>query len=64
MNLKVNKQFFSKNLLLNTDQAMAFERILQNKLDTFCPEKTMKISSQDKPWIDKELKTIARQKGV
>ena len=46
-----------------SDQAMAFERILQNKLDTFCPEKSMKISSQDKPWIDKELKTIARKKG-
>ena len=46
-----------------TDQAAAFEEILQNKLNVFCPEKTMKVSSQDKPWINAELKTLARQKN-
>ena len=46
-----------------TAQAATFEEILQNKLNLFCPEKTMKISSQDKPWINAELKTLARQKN-
>ena len=33
------------------------------QLDNFCPEKTVKISSQDKPWITAELKKISRQKS-
>ena len=32
-------------------------------MDNFCPEKTVKISSQDKPWITAELKKISRQKS-
>ena len=32
-------------------------------MDKFCPEKDMKISSQDKPWITAELKRISRQKS-
>ena len=45
-----------------TLQAGAFERILREKLDLFCPEKTVKISSQDKPWITGDLKKLHRQK--
>ena len=36
---------------------------MNEKLDLFCPEKTMKVSSQDKPWINGELKAIARKKN-
>jgi 5'-deoxynucleotidase YfbR-like HD superfamily hydrolase len=46
-----------------TEQTSIFEKILQEKLDLFCPEKTMKVSSQDKPWINAELKTLSRQKS-
>ena len=46
-----------------TEQASAFEKLLQDKLELFCPMKTMKVSSQDKPWINAELKTISRQKN-
>ena len=46
-----------------TEQTAVFEKILNEKLDLFCPEKTMKVSSQDKPWINGELKAIARQKN-
>ena len=46
-----------------TEHATIFEKILKDKLDLFCPEKTMRISSQDLPWINAELKAIARRKG-
>ena len=44
-------------------QAEVFEQICQNKLDMFCPEKTVRVSSQDKKWINKELKILHRQKS-
>ena len=44
-------------------QAAVFEKILKEKLDLFCPVKTVKISSQDKPWITGELKKLHRQKS-
>ena len=43
-----------------TDQAMAFEKLLMKNLNKYCPEKKMKIGSQDKPFIDAELKRITR----
>ena len=46
-----------------TEQASAFEQVMVENLNIFCPEKSMKISSQDKAFITKELKTIHRQKG-
>ena len=46
-----------------SEQAQEFQSILQDKLDLFLPVKTFKISSQDKPWITKELKIIHRQKS-
>ena len=48
---------------LNTnDHAQALEDLLMSKLDEFCPQKTAKFSSQDKPWINFELKVIDRRK--
>ena len=44
-------------------QSVAFEQLVSEKLNMFCPEKEMKLGSQDKPFINAELKKIARQKG-
>ena len=46
-----------------TEQTEIFEKILKHKLDLFCPMKTVKLSSQDKPWINGELKKIHRLKS-
>ena len=46
-----------------SQQVRIFEEFTLNKLDQYCPEKVIKISSQDSPWINSELKTIHRQKG-
>ena len=40
-----------------------FEQLTLEKLNLFCPEKEIKISSQDKVWITSELKKIHRQKS-
>ena len=42
---------------------MSFETLLQQKLDETCPQKSMKIGSQDKPFINAELKNIHRRKS-
>ena len=46
-----------------TEQAVAFEQLLSAKLDQFCPQKQMKLSSKDKPFITAELKQIDRQRN-
>ena len=46
-----------------SQQTEIFESIIQEKLNQFCPEKTVRISSQDKPWITSELKKIDRLKN-
>ena len=46
-----------------SEQVDVFEKLLMKNLDRFCPEKSMKLSSQDKPFITKELKTLDRQKS-
>ena len=43
-----------------TQQAKHFENLLLQKLNSFCPEKELKISSKDKPFITAELKRIDR----
>ena len=52
-----------KDNLSPTEQAVKLEKLLQNKLDEFCPQKSMKIGSQDKPFITQELKNIHRRKS-
>ena len=39
-----------------SEQVAQFEKLTQEKLNQFCPEKTIKLSSQDKVWITAELK--------
>ena len=41
-----------------TEQATNLETLLQNKLDEFCPTRSMKIGSQDKPFVTSGLKNI------
>ena len=46
-----------------SQQTEAFENLIQDKLNQFCPEKTVRISSQDKKWITAELKILDRKKS-
>ena len=45
-----------------TNQAEKLDKLLSDKLDLFCPKKTLKLSNKDKPFITTELKTIDRQR--
>ena len=47
----------------STQMSVVFEQLLGNKLNQFCPEKEVKLSSQDKPFITSELKRIDRLKN-
>ena len=46
-----------------TEQALLFEKILKDNLDIHCPEETIKVGSQDKPWVNSELKKLHRARG-
>ena len=46
-----------------TEQVAQFEFLTLKKLNEFCPEKSIKLSSQDKFWMDSELKNIHRKKS-
>ena len=46
-----------------TQMSVVFEQLVGNKLNQFCPEKEVKLSSQDKPFITGELKKIDRLKS-
>ena len=46
-----------------TELASKFEGILKTNLDKHCPTKTTKISSQDKPFFNSELKKLHRLKS-
>ena len=46
-----------------SEQAEQFEKLIKERLNTFCPEKQMKLGSQDKLFISAELKRIARLKN-
>ena len=45
-----------------TEQALMIEKLIEDNLNKYCPEKTVKIGSQDKAWITGELKTIHRRR--
>ena len=46
-----------------SEHAQQLQHLLMSKLDEMCPVQTMRISFQDKPFINKELKTLSRLKG-
>ena len=52
-----------KDSMSPTEMAVAFEQLVCDKLDQFCPEEELKFSSQDKPFITGELKRIDRLKS-
>ena len=43
-----------------SEQVAQFESLVGEKLDEFCPEEVMKLGSQDKPWVNLELKKLHR----
>ena len=51
------------NNMSATEQSVVFEQLINDKLNLFCPEKEMKLGSQDKAFITSELKRIKRQKS-
>ena len=46
-----------------TQQALEFEKLINEKLNLFCPVKELKVGSKDKPFINSELKSISRKKN-
>ena len=46
-----------------SEQSSVFEKILQDNLNFYCPLKTLKLGSQDKPWLNEELKKLHRLKS-
>ena len=46
-----------------TEQVAMFEQLSHQKLEQFCPEKVIKLSSQDKVFMTAELKQIHRRKS-
>ena len=46
-----------------TELASQFENTLKDNLNKYCPEKTIKLGSQDKAWINAELKKLHRLKN-
>ena len=45
-----------------SEHARALEKLLLDNLDKYCPEKTMRLGPQDKPWMNYELKCLSRKK--
>ena len=49
--------------LTPSKQIEVFQNIVFDKLNQFCPEKSFRVSSQDKPWVTAELKSLHRSKS-
>ena len=45
-----------------TEQVLKLQELLGNKLDDFFPQKSYRVTQQDKPWINFELKKLDRLK--
>ena len=48
--------------ITTTQHAQDLQNILISKLDQFCPPETFKISTQDKPWMNQDLKKLKRRR--
>ena len=51
------------NNLSATEQASVLDDILMTNLNRICPEKSVKLGTQDKPWMNLELKQLHRLKS-
>ena len=49
--------------LTPSEQSSMFDKILQDNMNFHCPLKTIKLGSQDKPWLNEELKKLHRLKS-
>ena len=49
-------------MITTTQHAQELQSILISILDQFCPTETFKISTQDKPWMNQELKKLKRRR--
>ena len=59
----VSEQWDSiKSDMSPTEQALELDKILGQKINQFCPEKQLKVSTKDKQFITAELKILSRQK--
>ena len=45
-----------------TEQVKTFQKLLNEKLEEYCPQKTVKLGAFDKPFITAEIKKLDRQK--
>ena len=52
-----------KKELPPSHQIEVFQNLITEKLNLICPEKSVRISSQDKPWVTAELKSLHRLKS-
>ena len=53
-------EIYSENC--SQQRAIILEKLLLEKIDEYFPEKQMKVNSNDKPWIDTELKRLDRRR--
>ena len=53
---------FMDDDLSTSDLAKNLQERLASKLDEFCPLTSFKLSSQDKAWINPELKALKRKR--
>ena len=58
----VQENFTIINKHSTSEHAQELQQLFMNKLDEYCPTQTMRIGTQDKPFINKELKVLKRQK--
>ena len=61
MKLSISWDLISEKITA-TEQAQKLQELLLSKLDAYCPLETFKLSSQDKAWINAELKQLNRRK--
>ena len=47
----------------STEQAEMLDSVMQEKLNLYCPQQTMKLFNRDKPFITKELKHLDRKRN-
>ena len=60
----VNEQWDElKDVETSSEHAEQLDTYLMNKLDIFCPKKSIKLTNSDKPFITIELKKLDRQRN-
>ena len=55
------REYLKKNLMIK--KAETLQNIVLNKLHEVCPERNIKIASDDEPWFSEKLKKLQRKKA-